>query len=106
MEHDYRKIWGVEKPNRRKKRGGSNVSESSISDEEFQDEKKDQNCAEPPVKFENPCIVILDALEGYYASLSMQKFSSNVVEKILMIGPDCLRKKVIDELMDSNHLSQ
>ncbi|XP_072971370.1 uncharacterized protein [Typha angustifolia] len=47
---------------------------------------------------------ILDQLDGHYSSLSMQKYSSNVVEKCLKLAEDARRVKIIQELMNSPEL--
>jgi hypothetical protein len=45
---------------------------------------------------------VMAALEGHYAELSMQKFSSNVVEKVLKLqGIDEERNKVVKEVLSS-----
>jgi hypothetical protein len=45
-------------------------------------------------------------LEGNYAFLSMQKFSSNVVEKCLKLGVEEPRSRLVRELTTSPHLGQ
>ncbi|KDO54470.1 hypothetical protein CISIN_1g004281mg [Citrus sinensis] len=49
---------------------------------------------------------ILDQLEGNYGDLSMQKYSSNVVEKCLKYGDDERRAHIIQELISNAHLDQ
>eukprot|EP01018_Ginkgo_biloba_P011409 Gb_41364 [translate_table: standard] len=49
---------------------------------------------------------ILVQLEGNYAYLSMQKFSSNVVEKCLKLSAEENRKHIILELINSSRLGQ
>jgi hypothetical protein len=45
---------------------------------------------------------VMATLEGHYAELSMQKFSSNVVEKVLKLqGLDEERNKVVREVLSS-----
>lgn len=48
---------------------------------------------------------VMNQLQGHYAELSMQKFSSNVVEKCLKLGGlDPEREIIIHELMTSSLL--
>ncbi|KAI3414711.1 PUM-HD domain-containing protein [Psidium guajava] len=49
---------------------------------------------------------ILDQLDGNYGDLSMQKYSSNVVEKCLKFAGEELRTRIIQELMDDPRLAQ
>jgi hypothetical protein len=49
---------------------------------------------------------ILDRLEGNYADLSMQKFSSHVVEKCLKYADDEHRTRLIQELIENPRLDQ
>eukprot|EP00252_Welwitschia_mirabilis_P019721 TRINITY_DN4646_c0_g1_i4.p1 TRINITY_DN4646_c0_g1~~TRINITY_DN4646_c0_g1_i4.p1 ORF type:complete len:925 (-),score=199.35 TRINITY_DN4646_c0_g1_i4:717-3491(-) len=49
---------------------------------------------------------VMNQLQGNYASLSMQKFSSNVVEKCLKIASDEERANIVHELITSTHLGQ
>jgi len=49
---------------------------------------------------------VMARLEGNYAFLSMQKFSSNVVEKCLKLGVEEPRSRLVRELMTSPHLGQ
>jgi hypothetical protein len=49
---------------------------------------------------------VMARLEGNYAFLSMQKFSSNVVEKCLKLGVEEPRARLVRELMTSSHLGQ
>jgi hypothetical protein len=49
---------------------------------------------------------VMARLEGNYAFLSMQKFSSNVVEKCLKLGVEEPRSRLVQELMTSPHLGQ
>lgn len=49
---------------------------------------------------------ILDQLEGNYGDLSMQKYSSNVVEKCLKYGDDERLAHIIQELISNAHLDQ
>uniref|UniRef100_A0A6V7QYC8 PUM-HD domain-containing protein n=1 Tax=Ananas comosus var. bracteatus TaxID=296719 RepID=A0A6V7QYC8_ANACO len=49
---------------------------------------------------------ILDQLQGRFGDLSMQKYSSNVVEKCLKLARDIGRAKIIRELMNSYDLPQ
>lgn len=49
---------------------------------------------------------ILDRLEGNYAELSMQKFSSHVVEKCLKYADDEHRTGLIQELIENPRLDQ
>ncbi|PKI61345.1 hypothetical protein CRG98_018247 [Punica granatum] len=51
-------------------------------------------------------IEILDQLEGNYADLSMQKYSSNVVEKCLEYGGEERRGHIIQELIGNPRLDQ
>lgn len=51
------------------------------------------------------CAPLLEALTGRYAHLSVQKFSSNVVEKILMLGPNSVRRTVIEELVLADRMA-
>eukprot|EP00397_Hematodinium_sp_SG-2012_P007253 GEMP01007295.1.p1 GENE.GEMP01007295.1~~GEMP01007295.1.p1 ORF type:complete len:895 (+),score=191.43 GEMP01007295.1:90-2774(+) len=51
------------------------------------------------------CASVLEALKQRYAQLSVQKFSSNVVEKILMLGPTNVRKDLIEELIRADRMS-
>lgn len=46
---------------------------------------------------------LLRQLEGSYGSLSVQKFSSNVVEKCLKESHKVQRTRIIKELLDSPH---
>ncbi|XP_022966829.1 pumilio homolog 12-like isoform X1 [Cucurbita maxima] len=48
---------------------------------------------------------ILKRLEGHFADLSIQKYSSNVVEKCASIGEEYLTK-IIDELINDERFSQ
>ncbi|GKV30276.1 hypothetical protein SLEP1_g39103 [Rubroshorea leprosula] len=49
---------------------------------------------------------ILDQLEGNYGDLSMQKYSSNVVEKCLKYAGEEWRTRIIRELINNSHLDQ
>ena len=49
---------------------------------------------------------ILDQLEGNFGELSMQKCSSNVVEKCLTYAGEEHRTRVIQELIDNPRLDQ
>ncbi|KDP30623.1 hypothetical protein JCGZ_16188 [Jatropha curcas] len=49
---------------------------------------------------------ILDQLDGNYGDLSMQKYSSNVVEKCLKYASEDRRAHVIRELINNAHLDQ
>lgn len=49
---------------------------------------------------------ILDQLEGNYGDLSMQKYSSNVVEKCLKSASEDRRTHIIQELINNAHLDQ
>ncbi|XP_048137108.1 pumilio homolog 12 isoform X1 [Rhodamnia argentea] len=49
---------------------------------------------------------ILDQLDGNYGDLSMQKYSSNVVEKCLKFAGEEHRTRIIEELMDDPRLAQ
>ncbi len=49
---------------------------------------------------------VMVRLEGNYAFLSTQKFSSNVVEKCLKLGVEEPRARLVRELMTSPHLGQ
>lgn len=49
---------------------------------------------------------ILDQLEGNYGDLSMQKYSSNVVEKCLKYSSEECRSRIIWELINNAHLDQ
>lgn len=51
------------------------------------------------------CVSIFDSLEGTIMQLSIQKFSSNVVEKILDAAPLHKRRRFIDELIESDKMS-
>lgn len=51
------------------------------------------------------CTPIFQALEGRIMQLSIQKFSSNVVEKIFAQAPPNLRRSFIDELVASDKMS-
>ncbi|CAK9017834.1 unnamed protein product [Durusdinium trenchii] len=51
------------------------------------------------------CEPILEKLEGRMMQLSIQKFSSNVVEKLLTIAPPEFRRKFIWELVESDKMS-
>lgn len=51
-------------------------------------------------------IDILDRLEGNYADLSMQKFSSHVVEKCLKYAGDEHRTRLIQEVIENPRLDQ
>ena len=51
-------------------------------------------------------IKILDQLEGHYRTLSVQKYSSNVVEKCLKYAGDARRVNIIRELIDGPHFVQ
>lgn len=51
------------------------------------------------------CTPIFQALEGRIMQLSIQKFSSNVVEKIFAQAPPDLRRIFIDELVASDKMS-
>lgn len=48
----------------------------------------------------------MSRLEGNYAYLAMQKFSSNVVEKCLKLGVEEYRGRLVRELTQSSRLSQ
>lgn len=50
--------------------------------------------------------MILDRLEGNYADLSMQKCSSNVVEKCLRLAGEEHCVRIVQELMNSPMLLQ
>jgi hypothetical protein len=50
------------------------------------------------------CMGVMRCLEGRMMSLSMQKFSSNVVEKIFCMAPAELRRRLIDELIASDKM--
>ncbi|GAV78203.1 PUF domain-containing protein [Cephalotus follicularis] len=47
---------------------------------------------------------ILDQLEGNYGDLSMQKYSSNVVEKCLKYAGEERRAGIIQELINNTYL--
>lgn len=49
---------------------------------------------------------ILDQLEGNYGDLSMQKYSSNVVEKCLKYAGEERRSCIIKELVNTPRLDQ
>lgn len=49
---------------------------------------------------------ILEQLEGNYTELSMQKCSSNVVEKCLKLADDKHRGRIIRELINYGRLDQ
>lgn len=49
---------------------------------------------------------ILDQLEGNYGDLSVQKYSSNVVEKCLKYAGEERRARIIRELISHAHLDQ
>ncbi|KAL5832396.1 hypothetical protein ACOSQ4_017750 [Xanthoceras sorbifolium] len=49
---------------------------------------------------------ILDQLEGNYGDLSVQKYSSNVVEKCLKYAGEERRARIIRELISHSHLDQ
>ncbi|KAK3204858.1 hypothetical protein Dsin_018904 [Dipteronia sinensis] len=49
---------------------------------------------------------ILDQLEGNFGDLSMQKYSSNVVEKCLKYASEEHRSRIIRELIGNAHLDQ
>ncbi|CAK7339071.1 unnamed protein product [Dovyalis caffra] len=49
---------------------------------------------------------ILDQLEGHYGDLSVQKYSSNVVEKCLKYAGEERRARIIRELINNAHLDQ
>lgn len=49
---------------------------------------------------------VMSRLEGNYAYLAMQKFSSNVVEKCLKLGVEEYRGRLVRELTQSSRLSQ
>lgn len=49
---------------------------------------------------------ILDQLEGNFGDLSMQKHSSNVVEKSLKYAAEECRRRIILELIDNSRLDQ
>lgn len=49
---------------------------------------------------------ILNQLEGNYSDLSVQKFSSNVVEKCLNYAGEGYLPRVIQELIDNPRLDQ
>lgn len=49
---------------------------------------------------------ILDQLEGNYGDLSMQKYSSNVVEKCLKYAGEERRSCIIKELVNNPRLDQ
>mmetsp|Transcript_161245 Transcript_161245/g.297199 ORF Transcript_161245/g.297199 Transcript_161245/m.297199 type:complete len:1093 (+) Transcript_161245:123-3401(+) len=51
------------------------------------------------------CMLVLKSLEGRMMQLSIQKFSSNVVEKIFCSAPPDMRKRFIDELIESDKMS-
>lgn len=51
------------------------------------------------------CMLVLKSLEGRMMQLSIQKFSSNVVEKIFCSAPPDIRKRFIDELIQSDKMS-
>jgi hypothetical protein len=51
------------------------------------------------------CTMLLQSLEGRVMQLSIQKFSSNVVEKMLCLAPVDLRRRFIDELIQSDNMS-
>lgn len=52
-----------------------------------------------------PCTKVLQSLEGRMMQLSIQKFSSNVVDKIFCVAPPELRYRFIDELIHSDKMS-
>lgn len=49
---------------------------------------------------------ILEQLEGNFGDLSMQKYSSNVVEKCLKYAGEERRTRIIRELVSNAHLDQ
>eukprot|EP00928_Gymnodinium_smaydae_P095920 TRINITY_DN8353_c0_g1_i1.p1 TRINITY_DN8353_c0_g1~~TRINITY_DN8353_c0_g1_i1.p1 ORF type:complete len:1111 (+),score=187.30 TRINITY_DN8353_c0_g1_i1:109-3441(+) len=51
------------------------------------------------------CTPIFRSLEGRMMQLSIQKFSSNVVEKIFSLAPPEFRQKFIDELVECDKMS-
>jgi len=51
------------------------------------------------------CSLVLQSLEGRMMQLSIQKFSSNVVERIFRVAPPDLRRRFIDELIHSDKMS-
>lgn len=48
---------------------------------------------------------IFKRLEGHFSDLSIQKYSSNVVERCVYAGDECLTK-VVDELINDERFSQ
>jgi len=53
----------------------------------------------------NSCTPIFRSLEGRMMQLSIQKFSSNVVEKIFCAAPQECRARLISELIESDKMS-
>ncbi|KAL4196792.1 hypothetical protein AMTRI_Chr04g184940 [Amborella trichopoda] len=49
---------------------------------------------------------IISQLEGHYVDLSMQKFSSNVVEKCLKLCGEETRSRIIYEMVSSSHFEK
>lgn len=49
---------------------------------------------------------MLNQLDGNYGYLSMQKYSSNVVEKCLKFAGENSRARIIQELIQHPHLGQ
>lgn len=53
------------------------------------------------------CAAVVVALRGSFCSLSLQKFSSNVVERCLKLGGlDAERELIVRELIQPNNLSR
>merc|ERR1712039_488371 len=51
------------------------------------------------------CTAIFENLEGRMMQLSINKFSSNVVEKLLNSAPEAFRTRFIEELMEREKMS-
>ena len=58
--------------------------------------------------FEFPWAIVdvLDQLEGNYGDLSLQKYSSNVVEKCLQHAGDERRNCIVQELLNDSRIDQ
>jgi len=84
----------------------TNPGVENVNEYEYECETEQCVRAGPPAApYTGVCAPLLEALVGRYANLSVQKFSSNVVEKILMLGPDAVRRTVIEELGQADRMA-
>lgn len=49
------------------------------------------------------CVIIAAQMKGLVLKMSRHKFASNVVEKVLVHADSDTRRKLVDEILDTEH---